>query len=162
MMSFVLENTGTIVLTLIGMELFSWLIHKYLFHGPLWFIHQTHHNRTVHTSLEWNDVFSAGFGLLAIGLIYSGCFTPSTLHLAMGLGITIYGMVYFVVHDGLIHQRYPFWNKTSNAYLKQVQRAHQRHHVSPYKNPSEEFGLFFMIGRRYWREVFVDAPHAAE
>ena len=146
---------STIVLTVIGMEIFSWFIHKYLFHGPLWFIHQTHHNRTVHTSLELNDIFSLGFTSLSIYLIYIGVFHPSTLALAVGIGITLYGMVYFIVHDGLIHQRYPIANKTTNSYLKQVQRAHQQHHSSPYKKPSEEFGLFFIIGRRYWRNVFI-------
>jgi beta-carotene 3-hydroxylase len=149
-----IDLSGTILLTLIGMELFSWFIHKYLFHGPLWFIHKSHHARTLHSSLEFNDLFSLMFASVSIALIYIGVHQSSDIHLAVGIGITIYGLVYFLVHDGLIHQRYPLWNKTSNAYIKQVQRAHQRHHVHPDKAPSDEFGLFFIIGRRYWRAVF--------
>ncbi len=150
-----LHNIWIIIITIISMELISWILHKYVFHGPLWFIHKTHHAQTRHSTFELNDIFSLFFTLISIAFIYVGWFTPSSLHLAIGLGITLYGFVYFIVHDGLIHQRYPFWNnKTSNPYLKQVQRAHQRHHIHPKKAPSEEFGLFFIIGRKYWRDMF--------
>jgi hypothetical protein len=82
------------------------------------------------------------FALIAIGW-----FIPSLLH----LGITLYGIIYFIVHDGLIHQRYYFWNnKISNTYLKQI----QRHHIHPNKSPSKEFGLFLILGRKYWRDIF--------
>lgn len=143
------------IITTFSMEIISWVLHKYLFHGPLWFIHKTHHDRTLHTSLELNDIFSLIFTSVSIILIYIGWFRPSPIHLGIGFGITLYGLIYFVIHDGIIHQRYPFWNnKTSNKYLKQVQRAHQRHHMYPNKFPSEEFGLFFLIGRKYWQDMF--------
>jgi len=45
------------------MEIISWILHKYLFHGPLWFIHKTHHARTLHSTLELND---KEFGLFLI------------------------------------------------------------------------------------------------
>jgi beta-carotene 3-hydroxylase len=92
------------------MEIISWILHKYLFHGPLWFIHKTHHNRTVHTSLELNDIFSVVFTIISITLIYVGWFTPSPIHLGIGFGITLYGLIYFIIHDGIIHQRYSFWS----------------------------------------------------
>ena len=150
-----LYNLSLILITTFAMEIISWILHKYLFHGPLWFIHKTHHNRTLHSTLELNDIFSLMFALISIVLIYIGWFTPSSTYLGIGLGITLYGLIYFIVHDGLIHQRYPFLNtKPMNTYLKQVQRAHQRHHIHPNKSPSEEFGLFFIIGKKYWRDVF--------
>jgi len=137
------------------MEIISWILHKYLFHGPLWFIHKTHHAQTLHSKLELNDIFSLMFALIAIAFMYIGSFTPSLLHFGIGFGITLYGLIYFIIHDGLIHQRYLFWNiKISNTYLKQIQRAHQRHHMHPNKSPSEEFGLFLIIGRKYWRDMF--------
>jgi beta-carotene 3-hydroxylase len=143
-----------IIITTLSVEIISWVLHKYLFHGPLWFIHKTHHDRTVHSSLELNDIFSLMFASIAIALIYIGWFTPSLIHLGIGTGITLYGLIYFIIHDGLIHQRYSSWNiKPSNGYLKQIQRAHQRHHMYPHKSPSEEFGLFFIIGKKYWRDM---------
>lgn len=144
----------TIFSTVIGMEIFSWFIHKYLFHGPLWFIHKTHHETTNHKQIEFNDMFSCAFASASIYLIYSGVFTPSLTQLAIGIGITVYGMIYFLVHDGIIHQRYSTWQKTTNPYLRQVVKAHQSHHASPYKTPSEEFGLFLIMGRKYWHDVF--------
>ncbi|CAF1032588.1 unnamed protein product [Adineta steineri] len=136
------------------MELLSWFLHKYIFHGVLWFIHKTHHNRTLHSTFELNDIFSLIFSLISITLLYIGWFTPSSIHLAIGFGVTFYGFLYFIIHDGLIHQRYSSWNKTTSIYLKQVRRAHQRHHTHPNKTPSEEFGLFLIIGRQYWRNMF--------
>lgn len=153
-----LHNVSLVLLSTLMMEIISWILHKYLFHGPLWFIHQTHHNRTHHQSLEFNDIFSLIFSLISILLIWIGWHTPSDVHLYIGAGIALYGLIYFIVHDGLIHQRYPLWNlKPSNGYLRQVQRAHQRHHIHPNKAPSEEFGLFFIIGRKYWRDVFTNS-----
>ncbi|CAM4772629.1 unnamed protein product [Rotaria magnacalcarata] len=113
-----------------------------------------HHNRTIHSSLEFNDMFSFLFASIAIGLIFIDYSTSSAIYLSVGLGITLYGFIYFIIHDGLIHQRYAFWNKTSNSYLKQMQRAHQRHHMRPHKQPSEEYGLFLLISGKYWHDVF--------
>ncbi|CAF0952703.1 unnamed protein product [Rotaria sp. Silwood1] len=151
-----LDNISVILITAIAMEFISWFLHKYLFHGPLWFIHKTHHHRTLHTTLELNDVFSLMFALISIILLFIGVWTSSSIYLDISLGITLYGFIYFLIHDGLIHQRYPLWNKISNNYLKQVQRAHQRHHMYPNKQPSEEFGLFFLIGRKYWNDIFIN------
>lgn len=144
-----------ILITIIGMEFISWFLHKYLFHGPLWFIHRTHHARTYHSTLELNDIFSLIFALMSILLIHIGWFSPSSIHFAIGLGTALYGCMYFIIHDGFIHQRYSFLNKTTNVYLKQLQRAHQRHHLHPNKTPSEEFGLFLIIGGKYWRDMFI-------
>ncbi|UJR08840.1 hypothetical protein I4U23_013094 [Adineta vaga] len=137
------------------MEVISWFLHKYIFHGPLWFIHKTHHIRTLHPSLELNDIFSCIFATIAIAFIYIGCVSYSPTYFSIGIGMTLYGLIYFLIHDGFIHHRYTSWNKTTNIYLRQIQRAHQRHHVFPFKAPSEEFGLFLIIGQKYWREIFI-------
>ncbi|CAF2896569.1 unnamed protein product [Rotaria sp. Silwood2] len=150
-----LDNIPLILITTISMEFISWFLHKYLFHGPLWFIHKTHHNRTLHATIELNDLFSLIFALISMVLIIIGVWISSPVPHAIGLGITLYGFIYFIIHDGLIHQRYRLWNKISNNYLKQVQRAHQRHHMYPNKQPSEEFGLFLLFGRKYWNDIFI-------
>ena len=41
MIGFVWTLTGFVL-----MELFSWVIHKFIMHGPLWKIHQSHHIHT--------------------------------------------------------------------------------------------------------------------
>lgn len=124
------------ILGFAGMEIFSYAVHRWLFHGVLWRIHETHHkpNRFF---LELNDVFSLVFALLSVGLMFSGNATA----FAVGLGIAIYGFVYFITHDFFTHRRFlPF--KSTNKTLLTIRAAHQRHHQSVEKDGLEPYGLF--------------------
>jgi beta-carotene 3-hydroxylase len=133
--------------TLAGMELISWALHKYLFHGPLWFIHQTHHQQK-HGLFEWNDIFSLLFGSVAVALMWFGHLNFD-FRFWIGAGISIYGLIYFVFHDWFIHQRLkPF--KTNNSYLIGIRRAHKIHHKSLHKNDAEEFGLL-LASKKYFK-----------
>lgn len=127
-----------ILVTIISMEISSWAIHKFLFHGPLWFIHKTHHQER-HGFFELNDVFSLFFGLLAVGLMW---FDQKNRNYPfwIGAGISVYGIIYFIFHDWFIHNRFKAF-KLNNRYFAGIKRAHKIHHKSMHKNPSEEFGL---------------------
>ena len=109
----ILINTGIVLLTLAGMEAFSWAIHKYLFHGPLWFIHKTHHQQR-HGWLELNDVFSILFAAIALYLMWLGN-AELDYRFWIGTGISLYGTIYFIFHDGFIHNRYKSF-KSNNRY----------------------------------------------
>lgn len=127
-------------LAFIGMEVVSLLMHRYLFHGPLWFIHQTHH-APGHRRWEWNDLFSLFFAALAIFLIIDGIETLSWTFF-MGCGISWYGIIYFILHDWFIHGRYqPFRSK--NKWLLHLRKAHWIHHRQQARWPAQEFGLFW-------------------
>lgn len=134
------------VLTMLGfggMEIFSYLVHRFVFHGVLWRVHQTHH-RPNKFFLELNDVFSIVFALLSIGLMVSRNETAFPI----GLGIAIYGFVYFVTHDFFTHRRFvPFGSK--NKILLTIRRAHQRHHQSVEKEGFEPFGLFIFNYKKF-------------
>ena len=54
MHSFLLGLFGSFLL----MEPIAWFIHKYLMHGPLWFIHQDHHNIDPQKKFQLNDFFA--------------------------------------------------------------------------------------------------------
>ncbi|RKD13208.1 fatty acid hydroxylase [Pelobium manganitolerans] len=127
-----------LIFTLSGMELFSWALHKYLFHGPLWFIHKTHHQQR-HGFFELNDVFSLAFALISLALMWYGQ-TDFNVYFWIGLGISFYGFIYFIFHDWFIHNRFKAF-KSNNRYLKGIRRAHKMHHKSTQKDGSEEFGL---------------------
>lgn len=129
------------------MEILSWAMHKYLFHGPLWFIHKTHHQER-HGFFELNDIFSLGFGALALGLMWKG-HEDFSLSFWIGTGISIYGTIYFIFHDWFIHNRFKAF-KSENKYLKGIRRAHKIHHKSTQKNPSEEFGLL-IASKKYFK-----------
>ena len=139
-------NIGMLFLTIIGMEGLSWAMHKYLFHGPLWFIHKTHHQER-HGWFELNDLFSLSFAALALWLMWIG-------HLSLnycfwiGTGISLYGIIYFIFHDWFIHNRFKTF-KSQNRYLLAIRRAHKIHHKSTEKEPSEEFGLL-VVGKRWF------------
>lgn len=138
-----LKDTGIIILTITCMEAFSWFIHKYLFHGPLWFIHKTHH-RPKHTWFELNDLFSILFAAIALWLMWLGHITLD-YRFWVGAGISTYGTIYFIFHDWFIHNRFKSF-KTNNKYLLKIRRAHKIHHKSMEKKPAEEFGL--LVTRR--------------
>lgn len=144
----VLLPLGILILTVVGMECFSWFMHKFLFHGPLWFIHKSHHQER-HGFFELNDVFSLLFAAVSLYFMfaYRDDFAPPFW---IGAGISLYGIIYFVFHDWFIHNRFQAF-KTTNRYLLGIRRAHKIHHKSTKKQPSEEFGLLW-ASRKYFRK----------
>ncbi|WDF56568.1 sterol desaturase family protein [Mucilaginibacter sp. KACC 22063] len=140
-----LINIGIVLLTIAGMEAMSWGMHKYLFHGPLWFIHKTHHQQR-HGWFELNDIFSILFAVISLWLMWVGHFNLD-YRLWIGLGISLYGIIYFIFHDWFIHNRFKAF-KSNNAYLQKIRRAHKMHHKSTEKWPSEEFGLLVVAKKK--------------
>ncbi len=134
--------------TLAGMEAFSWFIHKYLFHGPLWFIHRSHHQQRSGW-FEFNDVFSLFFAIISVYLMWMGRIDLD-IKFWVGVGITVYGIIYFIFHDWFIHNRFKSF-KTDNSYLLGIRRAHKIHHKSTEKSPAEEFGLL-MASKKYFKQ----------
>ena len=62
----------------------------------------------------------------------------------IGLGITIYGATYFLVHDIFIHQRFKIMRNSDNAYFKAIRRAHKMHHKHINKEDGECFGMLWV------------------
>ncbi|WP_448702287.1 sterol desaturase family protein [Mucilaginibacter sp. AW1-3] len=141
----VVINTGIILATIIVMEAFSWFIHKYLFHGPLWFIHKTHH-QPKHSWFELNDLFSLLFAMIALWLMWLGHLNLDS-RFWIGTGISLYGIIYFIFHDWFIHNRFKAF-KSNNRYLSGIRRAHKIHHKSLERQPAEEFGL--LVASKKW------------
>lgn len=139
-------HIAIILLTIAAMEVFSWFIHKYLFHGPLWFIHKSHHIERKGW-FELNDVFSLLFAGISLYLMWEGRLDLS-YKFWIGRGISVYGMIYFIFHDWFIHNRFKSFTST-NTYLLGIRRAHKIHHKSTKKNPSEEFGLL-LASKKYF------------
>ena len=57
-----------------------------------------------------------------------------------GLGITLFGMSYMFIHDGLVHRRFPVGPIAEVPYLKRVAIAHKLHHSEKYDGVP--WGLF--------------------
>lgn len=138
------------------MEGATWLIHKYVMHGFLWVLHKDHHDHSNASKLERNDYFFVIFALPAILLLYLGSLDHFDLRFYIGLGITLYGMAYFFIHDIFIHQRLSFLKKTNNLYLKAIRRAHKQHHKHLGKHNGECFG-FLWVPLKYFK-LYLTGP----
>ena len=135
-----------IVLGFIFLEAFSYVVHRWLFHGFLWPLHKTHHLPRK-GAFEANDLFSFLFGSVSVLLLVFSDKSLESLALPFGLGIALYGAVYFVVHDLFTHRRFiPF--VSSNRFFSAIRAAHQRHHQSVQKDGREPYGLFAVD---YWQ-----------
>lgn len=144
-----------LLLTISGfatMEIFSYIVHRYVFHGVLWRVHQTHHTPRKGW-FELNDVFSIFFALVAICLmVFAEKPLFASLSFPIGLGITIYGILYFILHDLFTHRRFlPF--KSQNNILLKIRAAHQKHHQSIEKLGIEPFGLFIFNYKKFSQKI---------
>lgn len=132
----------------VSMELASWFIHKYIMHGPLWFIHKTHH-QAGKGFFELNDLFTLLFGGTAVLLIWQGRLELD-YRFWLGMGITAYGMAYFVFHDMLIHRRVKWFRKPKNRFFRAIANAHRDHHKTNKKEDAVSFGLL-LIPLKYFK-----------
>lgn len=140
--------SGFIILGFTGMEVVSYCMHRWLFHGLLWKIHESHH-KPDHGLFELNDVFSLIFASLSIWLMVLGADTMFvTPYFGIGAGVAIYGLLYFIIHDFFAHRRFiPF--SSDNKLMKLIRRAHQRHHQDVGKKGNEPYGLFLFPYDKY-------------
>lgn len=127
--------------TLVGMEGVAYLMHKHLMHGPLWFLHESHH-RPRAGWFEKNDLFGIFFSLPSIVLIYLGSHGEPLL-LAIGLGMTAYGLLYWGFHDVIVHRRVKLRVRLGGAYLNHIVRAHLVHHKTATREGATSFGFLY-------------------
>tara|TARA_B100000902_G_scaffold395993_2_gene455858 strand:- start:55561 stop:55971 length:411 start_codon:yes stop_codon:yes gene_type:complete len=125
------------------MELISWITHKYVMHGFLWFLHKDHHELPKQGFFEWNDFFFLIFAVPGSSFIIYGSENFSFLFY-IGIGITLYGLAYFLVHEIFIHQRIKIFRKTKNKYLHAIRQAHKIHHKKQTKEEGEHFGMLYV------------------
>lgn len=121
------------------MEGVAWFTHKYVMHGFMWVWHRSHHEPRT-GAFELNDLFAAVFATPAIVAIYFGVHGYPPL-LPVGLGITAYGAMYAMFHDGLVHKRYPVPLSGKSRFWKQLIQAHRIHHAVKTKEGAVSFGF---------------------
>lgn len=123
------------------MEGVAWLMHKYVMHGWLWSLHESHH-RPRTGRFEKNDLFAVFFAAPSIWLIWLGVSGWPAL-LWVGLGMTAYGFAYFTFHDGIVHRRLPFRYHGKNRYMRRIIEAHWVHHAVTTKEHAVSFGFLY-------------------
>lgn len=142
------EVYATFALTVgaaVGMEFWARWAHRALWHASLWSTHKSHHEPR-EGPFEANDVFAIINSVPAITLLAYGFFFRGLLPglcFGAGLGITLFGMLYMFVHDGLVHRRFPVGPIADVPYLQRIAAAHQLHHTN--KFGGVPYGLFLGV-----------------
>ena len=91
-------------ITFLIMEFMAWFSHKYIMHGFLWVLHKDHHKKDHKSWFERNDLFFIFYAVLSTSCVIMWGEYNFWAGLPIGIGIFIYGMTYFLVHDIFIHQ----------------------------------------------------------
>jgi beta-carotene 3-hydroxylase len=126
----------------LGMEAFAWATHKYVMHGWGWGWHQSHHEPRTGW-FEKNDLYAVVFAVIATGLFWVGAQPGLRWVWFAALGITLYGLAYAFVHDGLVHQRWPFNYMPKNGYALRLVQAHRLHHAVHGRDGAVSFGFLW-------------------
>lgn len=147
-----MTNLFITLAAIIGMEFVAWFTHKFVMHGLLWKWHEDHHNPAhKHGFFEKNDRFFLVFALPGMTSILAGTFTEHRWLLFMGIGITIYGLIYFLIHDVYIHRRFNWFRQLDSKYSRAILRAHGAHHAKTTKENCESFGLLVVAVKFFKR-----------
>lgn len=139
---------GVLLLTaFILMEPVTYLAHRFIFHGFGYGLHESHHYPPGRM-FEENDVYPLCSAILTMSVIAIGVFVPGCAALIpIGFGMTVYGVIYFFIHDLVIHRRMP-WLKVERARFRWHTLAHRVHHLYG----GEPYGLLFPVIPRQLRK----------
>jgi beta-carotene 3-hydroxylase len=143
--------TGILLGTFLVMEGITWLTHKFVMHGFLWGLHQDHH-QPQSGFFEKNDAFFIIFAIPSFLCILFGSLDKIYWLQAIGFGVMAYGFAYFLIHDVIIHQRFKWFSRSNNTYIRAIRWAHKMHHRHLDKQDGESFGMLY-VHKKYWAKV---------
>jgi beta-carotene 3-hydroxylase len=124
----------------VAMEPVAYATHRWVMHGIGWRWHRSHHVPG-HRGLESNDLYAIVFAAPALALILAD---PGHAFLYwVGLGITLYGLLYSLLHDGLVHNRLPLRFVPRRGYLRRLIQAHLLHHARGGRDGCVSFGFLY-------------------
>jgi beta-carotene 3-hydroxylase len=129
--------------TVAAMEGVAYAAHRWVMHGPGWFLHASHH-RPRHGAFEWNDLYAAIFAVPSIALLYMGVRLGMWPGYAwIGAGIAAYGAIYFGFHDVIVHRRIGHRYVPRSRYMKRIVQAHRLHHAVETRRGTVSFGFLW-------------------
>ena len=131
------------VATIAAMELVAYAAHRWVMHGPGWFLHESHHRKRTGT-FELNDAYALIFAIPSVTLIYLGVEAGwGDWATWVGAGIAGYGAIYFIFHDVIVHKRVSHRYVARSTYMKRIVQAHRLHHATESKHGSVSFGFIW-------------------
>ena len=129
--------------TVLGMEGFAYVMHRWVMHGPGWFLHASHHRPRTGT-WELNDLYAVIFAVPSIVLLLGGVqlgWWPGWTWI--GAGIAAYGAIYFGFHDVVVHRRIATRYLPRSRYMKRIIQAHRLHHAIETRRGTVSFGFLW-------------------
>ena len=132
----------TIFIIFIFMEGVAWFLHKYVMHGFGWYFHEDHH-RPNKRKIEKNDIFGLFFSIISFLFILTGSLSGFDIKFAIGIGITLYGFGYLIVHDIFFHKRIKIRYRPKSDYIKRILHAHSIHHQKSSAKKGICFGFLY-------------------
>ncbi len=115
------------------MEPWSRFVHGRVWHGALWGMHRSHHEPRL-GRFELNDVFVFAHALAVGPLFALAAFAPATwwreVLFGVAVGVSLFGVSYAVLHDGLAHGRLPVGWLGRVSWLRRIVGAHRAHHAT--------------------------------
>lgn len=129
--------------TVAGMEVFAYAAHRWVMHGPGWFLHASHH-RPRDGIWELNDLYAAIFAIPSFVMILGGVQLGWGVGWTwIGAGIAAYGAIYFGFHDVIVHRRLAHRYVPRSSYMKRIVQAHRLHHAVETKRGAVSFGFLW-------------------
>jgi beta-carotene 3-hydroxylase len=150
--------TLIILAAYVGMEFMAWFTHKFVMHGFLWNWHEDHHRPKHHKHgfFEKNDRFFLVFAVPSAFCYMFGSMVPQYFWVFfIGVGISLYGLTYFLIHDVYIHQRFSWFRQLDSRYSRAILRAHGAHHAKTGKEEGESFGLL-VVDKKFFGKKTVE------
>ena len=135
--------TGLIIFfaALVAMEGVAYAAHRWLMHGPGWFLHKSHH-RARSGALEANDWYAALFALPSLALfLLAGRYGEALWWI--GAGTAAYGLIYALFHDIIVHKRIAHRHVPRAPYMKRIVQAHRLHHAVETRQGAVSFGFLW-------------------
>jgi beta-carotene 3-hydroxylase len=145
--------------TFVFMEGMSWCLHRFIMHGFLWNLHKDHHQKGP-GFFEKNDYFFLFFAVPSWLFIMLGVIYRNYWLIAIGAGLSLYGIAYFLVHEVIIHQRIRWFTRTNITYFRALRWAHKMHHKHLDRFDGESFGMLWVAGK-YWAKIRSDKRNQA-
>jgi beta-carotene 3-hydroxylase len=136
----VLIGAAIVLTTIAAMEGVASAVHRHVMHGWGWGWHQSHHQKRGR-GLEKNDLYA--FVFAAPALLLTATASAASPAYWCGIGIALYGLLYAVAHDGLVHRRWPFHIRVRHQYLGRLVEAHHLHHAVRGRDGCVSFGFLY-------------------
>ena len=137
-----------VAVAMAAMEPITAATHRLVMHGVGDRLHRSHHRAST-GRLEANDAFPVVFAAIVLVGMYVGFNAPGWGDLVpIGVGVTLYGAAYALVHDVYVHGRLRWFDGRRIGVLDRLAAAHRVHHLYQ----GAPFGMLLPVVPRSLRE----------